>query len=292
MIFGIDIGGQSIKVGAFKDRKLVDKWTIPLDFKTKEEMVEAIYKSLESYDKNIEGIGIGCPGFITNNYIRLSANIHFLDDSNIVELFKKYTSAKVRILNDANAAALGEALYLGHKNLMFITLGTGVGGGLVVEGNVLEGVNGAGMEIGHYHSDDKYNFTCGCGSKGCVETLSSTKGIYNLVNFYRPTLNTKLPLQYEVKDVFDLAKVGDVLCEKVVSVFTDNLGKVLANAAVLTDPGVILLGGGISNAGEYLLNLVQQAFQKYANGAVAGTKIILAKLKGDAGIYGAYYSVA
>lgn len=292
MFFGVDIGGQSVKIGAFEHDVLIEKWSIVLNVKTKEDLVDTIYDSIKSKYDNVEGIGIGCPGFIANNRISHSANIHFLNNSDLVQLFKERKGVTVKLINDANAAALGEARHLGYSDLLFVTLGTGVGGGLVTSGKVLEGIHGAGMEIGHvYIASDEYNFPCGCGSRNCLETFSSTKGVNNLVKFYRDQYNTKLGNEFTVKDVFDLAKCGDELALKVVDVFTDTLGIALANVAIVVDPGVIMLGGGISNAGEYLRDLVEKAFRRYAIGVVKDTKIILAGLGSDAGIYGGYYLV-
>lgn len=292
MFFGVDIGGTSIKIGAFNSGKLVEKWQIKLDFKTAEELVDVIYNSINSRYDSISGIGIGCPGFIVDNFIYESANIHFLNQTNLVTLFHLKTDAKIRLVNDANAAALGEAYFCGYKNLLFVTLGTGVGGGLVVNGNILEGAHGAGMELGHLHNDDTYNFTCGCGKKGCVETLSSATGLVNIANSLVGHYQTNIKQPFNAKKIFDGAKVEDELATKAVEIFSDYLGKALANACILVDPGIIMLGGGVSNAGDFLLEKVQASFQKYALKVIADTKIILAALGDEAGMYGAYYLVA
>lgn len=292
MYFGVDIGGTSIKVGAFNSGKLVEKWSIKLDFKTAEELVDAIYNSIISRYDSIGGIGIGCPGFIIDNFIASSANIHFLNQTNLVTLFHLKTNAKIRLVNDANAAALGEAFFCGYKNLLFVTLGTGVGGGLVVNGNILEGAHGAGMELGHLHNDDVYNFTCGCGKKGCVETLSSATGLVNIAKSLVGKYKTSVKEPFNAKRIFDGAKENDELATKAVEIFSDYLGKALANACILVDPGIVMLGGGVSNAGEFLLVRVQEAFKKYALPIIQDTKIILAALGDEAGMYGAYYLVA
>lgn len=291
MFFGVDIGGTSIKIGVFDGEKLVEKLNILLDFKSSDEMVDAIIGTIKDKYDNVEGVGIGCPGFITNNFIKSSANIPYLTTINLVEEFNKKVDWKVRLLNDANAAALGEACYCGFKDLLFITLGTGVGGGLVVNGDILEGTGGAGVEIGHLRVDDKYNFNCGCGNQGCLETISSATGIVRVAETLYDQYKTELRKPFSAKAVFDLAKKNDPLCVKVVEEFALYLGKALANACILLDPGKIMIGGGVSNAGEYLLNVVKDSFKKYAVNVVKGTDITLANLGDEAGMYGAFYSV-
>lgn len=289
MKFGIDIGGTTIKIGMFDGNNLIETYSIDLNFNSAEELVDEIYDFLSERTDNIESIGIGCPGFIVNNFISSSANIHILDKVNLVEIFKKKTNARVRLINDANAAALGEAKYCGYDDLLFITLGTGVGGGLVVKGKFLEGVNGAGMEIGHLKVDEKFNFECGCGQRGCLETISSATGLVRVAEHLYDKFETHLVKPFSAKAIFDWAKKGDSLALAATSIMFDTLGKALANTCILTDPGIIMLGGGVSNAGEFLRRGVEASFKKYANQVVKDTKIVLATLGDKAGIYGAYY---
>lgn len=291
MYYGIDIGGTTAKIGAFKDDKLIKTWTIDMHVDSLETMVDNILNSIKKQDSEILGIGIDCPGFITNNLVRSSANLHFLDGIDLKQAFSKKVKCPVRVINDANCHAFGEAKAKNLDNIMFITLGTGVGGGFVLGGQVLEGAFGSFMEIGHMHVDDDYNFRCGCGQIGCLETVCGQKGVHNLVNYYRSNYPTKLEIDFTVKDVFDLAKLNDPLVYKVVEVFTDKLGLALANAAIIINPQTIIIGGGISMAGEFLLKKVKSAFLKYANENLHETKIILASLGSEAGMYGAYYLV-
>lgn len=291
MYFGIDIGGTSAKIGAFENDKLVKTWEISMSFKSLDEMVKAILASLSEVAKNIEGIGLDAPGFIKDNVISSAANLHFLDGVNLKEAFEKEARTKVRVINDANAHALGEAKSKNKDNILFVTLGTGVGGGFVINGKVLEGSDGAFMELGHMHVDDFYNFSCGCGQVGCLETLCAQKGVNNLVNYYKKSCETKLADSYTVKDVFDLARQKDPLCLKVFEVFTDKLGLALSNAAIILNPGEIIIGGGISLAGNFLLDEVTRTFKKYGSNVIRNTKISLATLGNKAGIYGAYYLI-
>lgn len=291
MYYGIDIGGTSAKIGAFENDRLVKTWSIDMNVDSLESMVDRILDSIKELDSNILGIGIDCPGFIMNNYISSSANLHFLDGVNLKEAFAKKIACPVRVINDANCHALGEAKAKKIDNIMFITLGTGVGGGFVLNGKVLEGAFGSFMEIGHMHVDDVYNFRCGCGQVGCLETVCGQKGVINLVNYYRNSMQTQLELDYSVKDVFNLAKVNDPLAFKVVEVFTDKLGLALVNAANILNPKMIIIGGGISAAGDFLMRQIKTNFYKYANQNIAKTEIEFAGLGSEAGMYGAYYLI-
>ncbi len=291
MYYGVDIGGTTAKIGAFKNDKLIDSWQVETQVESLEKLVNNIVDSIKEKDKNILGLGIDVPGFIKDNVISSSANLHFLDGVNLEEAFKKVINVPIKVINDANCHALGEAKYAKLDNIIFVALGTGVGGGFVLNGRVLEGANGAGMEIGHIHVDDKYNFRCGCGQVGCLETLCGQKGVHNLVDYYRNSLATKLEVDYTVKDVFDLARGNDPLAYKAFEVFTDKLGLVLANVSALFNPSTIIIGGGISQAGDFLINHIKTNFLKYATPVVRDTKIILASLGSNAGMYGAYYLI-
>lgn len=291
MYYGIDIGGTTAKIGAFKNDKLVDSWVVSTQVESLEKLVKTILDSIRAKDKNILALGIDCPGFIVNNKISSSANLHFLDGVDLKEAFEKEIDCKVRVINDANCHALGEAKHANLDNIVFVALGTGVGGGFVLNGQVLEGANGAGMEVGHMHVDDSFNFRCGCGQVGCLETLCGQKGVRNLVNYFRNNYQTKLEIDYSVKDVFDLAKVNDPLAFKVFEIFTDKLGLALANLAATLNPEAIIIGGGISLAGDFLIRHVKANFEKYATPVVRNTEIRLASLGSEAGMYGAYYLV-
>lgn len=291
MYYGVDIGGTTAKIGAFKNDKLIDSWQVETQVESLEKLVNNIVDSIKEKDKNILGLGIDVPGFIKDNVISSSANLHFLDGVNLEEAFKKVINVPIKVINDANCHALGEAKYAKLDNIIFVALGTGVGGGFVLNGRVLEGANGAGMEIGHIHVDDKYNFRCGCGQVGCLETLCGQKGVHNLVDYYRNSLATKLEVDYTVKDVFDLARGNDPLAYKAFEVFTDKLGLALANVSALFNPSTIIIGGGISQAGDFLINHIKTNFLKYATPVVRDTKIILASLGSNAGMYGAYYLI-
>lgn len=291
MYVGIDIGGTSSKLGLFENDNLITTWQIKMTATTPSELVSQLLASIKEKTNNITGIGVVIPGFIKNDYIALSPNLHYLNNTNLREYFKREIDCPIKIINDANGHALGEARYKDLDNIMFITLGTGVGGGFVYNHEILEGFSGAFMEIGHIHVDDKYNFCCGCGNIGCLETLASQKGIYNLIRYYRANHNTSLGPEYTIKDVFDLAKNNDELCLKVVDEFTKYLGLALANAASLLNPETIIIGGGISNAGYFLLDKIKNQFNNYANNVIKNTNIILASLGNNAGIYGAYYLI-
>ena len=204
------------------------------------------------------------------------------------------TGMKVAAGNDANVAALGE-MWLGagkgNKNMIMVTLGTGVGGGVIVNGQPLTGAHGAGGEIGHLCVNYEETDSCGCGKQGCLEQYASATGIARLAK-KRLAKDDKASLLREVekldaKAVFDALKEGDRLSEEIVEEFGSYLGHAMANLAAVTDPTVIVIGGGVSKAGDILLSYVEKYFIERAFFANKETKFVLAELGNDAGICGA-----
>ncbi|MDE7106033.1 MAG: ROK family protein, partial [Anaeroplasmataceae bacterium] len=198
--------------------------------------------------------------------------------------------ARVYVFNDANLAALGEASYLNSKwdSVIFITLGTGVGGGIIFHQEIIEGADGLGGEIGHMHIDDKYHFTCGCGKEGCLETIASATGMIHLAKHYKDKLPTNLNWnQISTKDIVDAAKANDPLASYVLDEACQALAQAMANLSVIINPDAFIIGGGVSNAGTFLLERIQKHYTKICLKQAAHTKINLAVLKNNAGIYGA-----
>ncbi|MDE7269579.1 MAG: ROK family protein, partial [Acetatifactor sp.] len=199
----------------------------------------------------------------------------------------------VQAANDANVAAFGEMWQGGGKgydNLVAVTLGTGVGGGIIVDGKIVTGATGAGGEIGHMHVEDEETETCGCKNQGCLEQYASATGIVRLAK-RRLAKDDKASLLREgdvtAKAVFDAVKAGDELAIQVAEQFGEYLGKGLALVACVVNPQIFVIGGGVSKAGEILLSYVEPVFQKYTFNACRGAKFALATLGNDAGIYGA-----
>ena len=241
----------------------------------------------------IAGVGVGIPGPVNEEGAVICAvNLHW----GYVELEKeleKLTGLTVKAGNDANVAALGEMWKgggAGYHNVVMVTLGTGVGGGIIVNGKIVTGTHGAGGEIGHVHVEDDEHESCNCGNQGCLEQYASATGIVRLANRMLAATDKPSVLRNEevtAKSVFDAVKAGDELAMEVAEKFGKYLGTALAVVAGVVDPEVYVIGGGVSKAGEVLIPFIEPIFQKYAFPPCRGAKFALAKLGNDAGIYGA-----
>lgn len=301
--FGVDIGGTTVKIGLF-DREgcVLDKWEIPT-VKDNEgaSILPDVAQSLldKMKEKGIErddlvGIGVGAPGAVDRDGNLVSGAVNLGWKSfNIPEVLSAYIDVPVKAANDANAAAFGEMWQGGGKgytNMVAVTLGTGVGGGIIVDGNILTGASGGGGEIGHIHINDDEAESCGCGKKGCLEQYASATGIVRLAKRRLEKDDTPSVLRegtISAKTVFDAVKAGDRIAIEIAEEFGTYLGKGLANVANVVNPEIFVIGGGVSKAGEILLTFVEPAFQKYAFRACRNVEFALAKLGNDAGIYGA-----
>lgn len=301
--FGVDIGGTTVKIGLF-DREgcVLDKWEIPT-VKDNEgaSILPDVAQSLldKMKEKGIErddlvGIGVGAPGAVDRDGNLVSGAVNLGWKSfNIPEVLSAYIDVPVKAANDANAAAFGEMWQGGGKgytNMVAVTLGTGVGGGIIVDGNILTGASGGGGEIGHIHINDDEAESCGCGKKGCLEQYASATGIVRLAKRRLEKDDTPSVLREDAvsaKTVFDAVKAGDRIAIEIAEEFGTYLGKGLANVANVVNPEIFVIGGGVSKAGEILLTFVEPVFQKYAFRACRNVEFALAKLGNDAGIYGA-----
>ena len=306
-VFGVDVGGTTVKMGLFTvDGEVLDKWEI----KTRTEdggkyvlpdIAESIKKTVEAKciaDADIEGVGIGVPGPVKEDGTVLKCVNLGWGIINVEDELKALVGYPVKAGNDANVAALGEMWQgggKGHSNLVMVTLGTGVGGGIIQNGKMLFGVNGAGGEIGHICVDDSETETCGCGNKGCLEQYTSATGVVRLASRAMASSDKPSVLRsiqnVTAKDVFDAAKNGDELAAEIVDRQACILGRTLAQIACVVDPEIFVIGGGESKAGSILTDSVQKYFQKYAFHACRNTKFALAELGNDAGIYGAARSI-
>ena len=296
-IFGIDIGGTSVKIGFFNDTfHLLEQWEIPTHsnrlFEEIAENIKAYISKKKISFEEIFGYGLGIPGMVKNGIATSCVNLGW-KNVDVKQEFNKALGydARVYVFNDANLAALGEASYLNSKweSVIFITLGTGVGGGIIFHQEVIEGANGLGGELGHIHIDDKYNFTCGCGKIGCLETLASATGIVRLAQHYQDKLSSKLDFSCKLtaKDVIDAAKENDPLASYAFDEACQALAQAMANLSVIINPDAFIIGGGISNAGTFLLERIQKHYLNKCLEQATHTKINLAVLKNNAGIYGA-----
>lgn len=299
--FGVDIGGTTVKMGLFeKDGKILDKWEIIT--KTEEEgkavLPDIATSVLEKININqlkkedIIGIGVGVPAPVSEKgVVNGSANIGwgYKDVKGELEVL---TELPVAVGNDANVAALGEMWQgggEGQSNIIMVTLGTGVGGGVIIGGSVVVGAHGAGGEIGHLCVNYEETETCGCGNRGCLEQYASATGIVRLAKKRLAEETRKTGLNSETvtaKDVFDAVKDGDVVAQEIAVEFGRYLGHGLANLAVVADPAVIVIGGGVSKAGDVLISYIQKPFLERAFFANRNVEFKLATLGNDAGIYG------
>ncbi len=301
--FGIDVGGTTIKCGFFNtEGELLEKWEIPT--RTEEnginilpdiaETINAKIKDRGLTKGEIEGIGVDIPGPVDAHGIcSLAVNLHW-GRVNIVGQMEKMTGIRTRALNDANAAALGECWKgggAGHKNLIMVTLGTGIGGGVVVEGKVIAGAHGAGGEIGHVHVTEELNEPCNCGNVGCLEQVASATGIARIAKMQlakdKETPSRLRGINISAKTVWDAVKDGDDLADAIAEKFGQYLGKALASFACVTDPEIYVIGGGVSKAGPVILDYVQKYYRQYAFPACKDAAFALATLGNDAGMYGA-----
>ena len=298
--FGVDVGGTTVKIGLFSgDGKLEEKYEIATDKSDQgAHIIEHIAAKLEeiiakkSYGiLDCMGVGIGLPGPVDRGMILGCVNLGWGIFSIVEEFSKAFHNVPVYAGNDANIAALGEYVAgagKGMKNMIMVTLGTGVGGGIIIDGRILEGANGGAGEIGHIPVNPQEQDTCGCGKKGCLEQYASATGIVRIAEKLRKENgNTALPAGCTAKQVFDYAKEGDELAMQAVEELGRYLGLALASCACVLNPEGIVIGGGVSRAGKILLDVREKNFQTYVFKPCRNVKFSLAELGNDAGIYGA-----
>ena len=300
--FGVDVGGTTVKMGFFEtDGRLIDKWEIRTN--TQEhgreilpDIAHAIDNKLaqEGISKSeVEGVGIGVPGpvrsdGVVNSCVNLGWGVF-----NVAEELGSLTGLKVKVGNDANVAALGEMWKggaMGCSDVIMVTLGTGVGGGIIVDGHIVAGFSGAGGEIGHITVNNDEIEPCNCGQYGCLEQYTSATGIVRMAKRKLAKSNEETSLRkfsdLTAKDIFDEAKAGDTLALQLVDDLGEILGSALSNVACVVNPEVIVIGGGVSKAGQILIDTIQKHFVETSFHACRETRFELASLGNDAGMYG------
>lgn len=300
--FGVDIGGTTVKLGLFTtDGEIVDKWEIKTRTENHGEAVlpdiaAALNAKLEEKQiakEEVEGIGVGVPAPVdAEGVVQNTANLGW-GYKEVKREMEELSGMKAEIGNDANVAALGE-MWLGagkgRKNIIMVTLGTGVGGGIIIDGKPLVGAHGAGGEIGHLCVNYEETDHCGCGNTGCLEQYASATGITRLANIRLAKDDTPSVLREQevsAKTVFDAVKAGDAVAKEIAEEFGRYLGHAMANLAAVADPAAIVIGGGVSKAGEVLIQYVEKNFKEKAFFANKDTEFVLATLGNDAGICGA-----
>jgi len=303
--FGVDIGGTTIKMGLFTaEGELVEKWEIPTRRENGGENVpkdiaEAISAKLgeKNIQKNdITGVGIGVPGPVApDGTVMKCANLGW-DIFNVNNKMSDLTGLKCKAVNDANAAALGELWKgsgKGWKNLVFITLGTGVGGGIVIDGQIIHGIHGGGGEIGHIVVNPLETDICGCGGHGHLEQYASATGIVRMAKKKLAAGDCDSSLKsienLTCKDIFDAAKEGDKTAAELVDTMCTYLAQALSGVAATCDPEVYVIGGGVSKAGSIITENVKKHFISNNMNVLKQSEFRLAELGNDAGIYGAAY---
>ncbi|QVK19192.1 ROK family glucokinase [Mycoplasmatota bacterium] len=303
-LYGVDLGGTTVKIGFFSiEGDLIEKFEIRTNTENSGQMILSdIAKAIETHlEKNnidkslVNGVGIGVPGPVSNGVVNRCVNLGW-DVVNVKADLEALTNIKVGVSNDANVAGLGELWQgggSGYSNLIFLTLGTGVGGAVVYDNQVIDGHIGAGGEIGHAPTIDS-PFLCNCGKVGCLETVVSATGVVRVANKLLSEKSIDSMLRnnksLSAKMVFDAAKKNDQLAIETLEIFGRNLGFVCAVLAVTTNPQAFVFGGGVSNAGQIIIDYVKKYFDQYAfYGVKDHTEFKLAKLGNKAGIYGAAF---
>ena len=302
--FGVDLGGTTVKIAFFDETGLMlDKWEIPtVTVDGGARILPDIAASIQQFieQKTVDpasviGVGIGVPGPVSskgvvNKCINLGWGVF-----NIAEELSRLVGFPVKAGNDANVAALGEYWKGGGKgcdNMVFVTLGTGVGGGIVVEGKLLHGAHGSGAEIGHMVLNRDETEYCNCGKRGCVEQYCSATGIVSMANKALAATDEVTRLRtnetIDCKFIFDCAKAGDALALRVLDQYYRYMGEFLGNLCDVIDPDAVVLGGGVSKAGQVLLDGIRPYFDQYVFHAARGARFELASLGNDAGAYGAF----
>lgn len=309
-IIGIDLGGTSVKLAILTTiGEIQEKWSIKTNILDEgshivPDIIDSIKHRFETYGLTKEdflGVGMGSPGVVDSEAGTVigAYNLNWKTLQLVKDQFESALGLPFFIDNDANVAALGEQ-WVGagnnNPNVVFMTLGTGVGGGVIAAGNLIRGVKGAGGELGHITVDFDAPFACTCGKKGCLETVASATGIVNLTRRYAEEYAGDAKLKQLIddgeevtaKDVFDLAKEGDDLALIVYRHFSNYLGVACANIAAVLNPAYIVIGGGVSAAGEFLLDGVRNVFADNSFPQIKeSTQIVLATRGNDAGVLGA-----
>ena len=306
--FGVDLGGTTVKLAYFDEAgTMLDKWEIPTDTSDDgknilPDIAKAVLKYMEEKKisrEEILGVGIGVPGAVNNKGIVAGCDNLGWGHFSVRDALEPLLGIRVVAGNDATVAALGECWKgggQGYQSMVLVTLGTGVGGGIILDGKALHGTTGSAGEIGHMVLNRKETALCGCGKRGCVEQYCSATGIARLTKLALAESDAPSSLRnvekIMAKDVFDAANSGDKLAQGVLEQVYAYMGEFIANICCVVNPEVVVLGGGVSRAGEPLLEGVKRHFKTWGYHACQDTKFALATLGNDAGAYGAFKLVA
>ena len=307
-IFGVDLGGTTVKMGLFlSSGELLHTWEIPT--RTEKggkyilgDIADSVIETLREREiskDDVEGIGIGVPGPVgADGTVFKCVNLGW-GVFNVADRLQELTGLKVKAGNDANVAALGEMWQGGGKgchSIVMITLGTGIGGGIILNGEILSGTNGAAGEVGYIPVWDDETEMCGCGKRGCLEQYGSATGIVRVAKRYLKAHDEPSILrQYDdftAKEVCDAAKENDAIAIEILDLVGKTLGKALACISCVVNTEAFVIGGGVSRAGSVLLDPIEKYFKEYAFHASRDTEFKLATLGNNAGIYGGAKMIA
>lgn len=299
----VDLGGTTVKMGIVcEDGAVVEKWEIPT---RKEESGKYILGDIAASAKEhmaaasisaeeFAGVGIGVPGPVQpNGFVEVCVNLGWKNINPETELSALMDGAPVKAGNDANVAALGEQWMgsgKGHADMMFFTLGTGVGGGLIIDGKIVAGSKGLGAEVGHMTVNLEEADSCNCGNHGCLEQYASATGIVKEMKRTLAAEDGECSLRgqdFSCKDVLDAAKAGDALAEKTVHRCMDYLALAMSWVGYVADPEMFVIGGGVSKAGDYLVDMLQKRYNELTPLSSKKPAISIASLSNDAGMFGA-----
>lgn len=302
---GIDIGGTSVKIGIFEaDGTLFKKWEVP----TRKEdngayILEDIAASIREKTKELgmqlsdfAGAGMGLPGpVLDNGYVEFCVNLGWKAMNPQEILSGLLDGMPVKSANDANVAALGEMWQgggRGYKNAVMVTLGTGVGGGIILNEKIWAGMQGVAGEIGHIHVVEGEKERCNCGGHGCLEQVASATGIARVARRILAADESRLSVlrngkELTAKDVLDAAKAGDELALESIHISCRYLGMAMASITMVIDPEAYIIGGGVSKAGPFLIDIIKKHHDDMSWMAARKADVVLATLGNDAGIYGA-----
>lgn len=300
--FGVDVGGTAIKMGLFDlEGNVIEKWEIPTDTSEQgknvlPDIAAAVNKSMQARQiqtEEVQGIGIGVPGPVdAQGTVLRCVNLGW-GRLPVAEVLSEMTGIPVAAGNDANVAALGEMWKgggKGHQNIVMVTLGTGVGGGVILGGKILAGSNGAAGEIGHMTVNTHETEQCNCGRRGCLEQYASATGIVRMAKKRLAQDATVTVLRdidpLTAKDVLDAAKAKDAVGVELLEQLGNTLGTALARISCVCAPEAFVIGGGVSKAGKILTDVIQKYYKEHVFPDLGDTAIVLAELGNDAGIYG------
>lgn len=302
--FGVDLGGTTVKLAFFNmEGTMLEKWEIPtVTADNGTQILPDIADSILSYvqrssisREQILGIGIGVPGPVDDQgVVNKCLNLGW-GALHVANALSDLTGFPVKAGNDATAAAMGEywkGSAKGCKNMLLVTLGTGVGGGIIINGQPVYGTHGSAGEIGHIVLDRNETESCTCGKYGCAEQYCSATGIVRIAKKYlkdnpAPSSLRDLPL-FTCKDIFDAATAADEAAVCILEQFFDRTAEFLADVCCVLDPDMVVIGGGVSKAGNILLQGIQKHFPKYIFHSIANVRFSIATLGNDAGVYGAF----